>query len=93
MLRGCAHHEFCNGAILIDDSKKQMWLQASRFSYLGLFFGVAVVIGFAFGTWLDRKFHTHPWFSMLGVLFGIASGFKELFRMASSFRTEQKKKT
>jgi hypothetical protein len=30
---------------------------------------------------------------MLGVLFGIASGFKELFRMASSFRTEQKKKT
>ncbi|HRI53277.1 MAG TPA: AtpZ/AtpI family protein [Pseudomonadota bacterium] len=68
------------------------WVQASRFSYVGIFFGVAVFLGFLFGRWLDRKFGTDPWLMLVGVLFGIASGFKELYRLTASYRTEQKKK-
>ena len=66
------------------------WVQASRFSYVGIFFGVAVFLGFLFGRWLDRKFGTNPWLMIVGVLFGIASGFKELYRLTASYRTDQK---
>lgn len=74
------------------DASASGWVQASRFSYVGIFFGVAVFLGFLFGRWLDRKFGTDPWLMLVGVLFGIASGFKELYRLTASYRTEQKKK-
>lgn len=61
-----------------------------RYSYVGLFFGCAIFIGFAGGSWADRRFHTAPWLMMVGVLLGIAAGFKELIRLANSFRREQK---
>ena len=74
------------------DASASGWVQASRFSYVGIFFGVAVFLGFLFGRWLDRKFGTDPWLMLVGVLFGIASGFKELYRLTASYRSEQKKK-
>lgn len=67
-----------------------MWLQATRFSYLGLFFGIAVILGYGGGAWLDRRFHTAPWLSILGVLLGIASSFKELYRLASQYSRAQR---
>jgi len=67
-----------------------MLLQAARFSYLGLFFGIAVLIGYGGGAWLDRRFHTGPWLSIVGVLLGIASSFKELYRLASQHSRAQR---
>lgn len=67
-------------------------IQAARFSYLGLFFGIAIFIGCMFGKWLDRKFGTAPWLMMVGALLGIAAGFKELYRVAKTYSLEQKKK-
>jgi ATP synthase protein I len=49
-----------------------------------------VFIGYFGGAWLDRRFHTAPWLMMLGVLFGIAAGFKELLRLANQYRKEMK---
>jgi hypothetical protein len=68
-----------------------LFLQASRYSYLGLFFGCAITIGFAGGNWLDRRFHTAPWLMLLGVLLGIAASFKELLRMVASYQKDLKK--
>jgi F0F1-type ATP synthase assembly protein I len=76
----------------LDEGKGAGWLAATRFSYLGIFFGVAVLIGCLFGRWLDRKFGTNPWLMMVGALLGIASGFKELYRVATTYGREQKKK-
>lgn len=70
--------------------KRGVLIQAARFSYLGLFFGCAIFIGYFGGLWLDRRFHTAPWLQMLGVLFGIAAGFKELLRLANQYRKETK---
>lgn len=75
-----------------DQGRKGPWVQATRYSYIGLFFGCAVFIGYAGGGWLDRRFHTTPWLMMLGVLLGIAAGFKELVRLAQSYLKENKKK-
>jgi F0F1-type ATP synthase assembly protein I len=56
----------------------------SRYSYVGIFFGVAIAIGYFFGRWLDAKWHTAPWFGIVGLLIGVASGFLELYRVSKS---------
>jgi F0F1-type ATP synthase assembly protein I len=65
-----------------------MLQQAARFSYLGIFFGVAVVIGYFAGHWVERRWGGAPWPSLVGVLIGITSGLRELFRVASAYKRE-----
>ena len=62
-----------------------MWRTASRFSYVGIFFGVAIVIGFLGGRWLERRIGGAPWVSLAGVLLGVATGFRELIRAARAY--------
>ncbi len=69
-----------------------MWLQAANLSYLGLFFGVSIVIGAALGTFLDKKWGTKPYLLMVGVVLGIATGFNELWRVAKRYQSQLKKK-
>ncbi len=70
-----------------------MWFAASRLSYLGIFFGVAAAIGYFAGHWADDRFHTTPWLSMVGLMVGIAAGFKELWRVTKQLRKEQEQDT
>ena len=69
-----------------------MWLQAANLSYLGLFFGVSIVIGAALGTFLDKKWGTKPYLLMVGVVLGIATGFNELWRVAKRYQHQLKNK-
>ncbi len=69
-----------------------MWLQAANLSYLGIFFGVSIVIGAALGTFLDKKWGTKPYLLMVGVVLGIATGFNELWRVAKRYQNQLKKK-
>jgi F0F1-type ATP synthase assembly protein I len=64
----------------------------SRYSYVGIFFGVAICIGFFGGHWLDRRWHTEPWLSIAGLLIGVASGFRELYRLTKMAARENRKK-
>lgn len=66
-------------------------MQAANFSYLGIFFGVSVVVGYAGGSYADRRLHTAPWLMLLGVLCGIAAGFKELLRLGRRFQRESRR--
>ncbi|MEO6952133.1 MAG: AtpZ/AtpI family protein [Polyangia bacterium] len=59
-----------------------MWRTASRFSYVGIFFGVAVVVGYLFGHWVEQRWGYAPWPSLAGVVFGVTTGFRELYRIA-----------
>lgn len=77
------------------DVKTKMYFQSLRYSYIGLFFGVAVVFGYGVGSALDRRFGTGSWLTMVGVLLGVASGFNELIRLARKYQRElsQNRKT
>ena len=66
----------------MDPDAKQMLQAASRYSSLGIFFGVAIVLGYLGGRWLDGRLHTAPWLSMVGLFVGIIAGFRELYRLA-----------
>ena len=66
-----------------------MWVAASKVSYIGIFFGVAICIGFFGGKWLDGRLHTAPWLSLIGLLLGIASAFRELIRIAKRIQKQE----
>ena len=61
------------------------------YSYVGIFFGVAVCIGLFAGRWADHRWHTEPWLTLLGLLIGVASGFRELYRLSKKALGEEEK--
>jgi len=42
---------------------------------------VSTFIGLGIGYWLDGVFSTRPWLTIIFLLLGIVSGFREIFRM------------
>jgi ATP synthase protein I len=61
------------------------------YSYVGIFFGVAVCLGLLGGHWLDRRIHTEPWFTLVGVVLGVAAGFRELYRLSKKALKEEER--
>jgi ATP synthase protein I len=56
------------------------WRALGELSTVGLTLVVATVLGLAGGYYLDRWLGTSPWLTLIGLLFGIAAGFVNLFR-------------
>jgi ATP synthase protein I len=65
----------------LDPDAKNLLRKAGSYSYIGIFLGVAILIGFLGGSWLDKRFGTQPWLTLVGLLVGIASGARELYRL------------
>ncbi|MBF0359048.1 MAG: AtpZ/AtpI family protein [Magnetococcales bacterium] len=42
---------------------------------------VATMIGIGTGYWLDSQFGTEPWLLIIFLLFGVAAGFKNVYRI------------
>jgi F0F1-type ATP synthase assembly protein I len=66
----------------VDPDAKNLLQKASTYSSIGIFMGLAVLIGFLGGRWLDTRFHTQPYLMLSGLLVGIVAGFRELYRLA-----------
>ena len=76
------------GAIMRENEGK--WLRrAGLASSVGLVLVVATLIGYAFGSWLDRRLGTEPWLMLVFTLMGIAAGFIEMFRIVSQILKEE----
>ena len=67
----------------------QMWLAASQVSYIGIFFGLAIAIGYFGGHWIEHRLGGAPWVSLVGLLFGVVAGFRELVRIAKRVMRDQ----
>ncbi len=68
------------------EGRKQLKL-AARFASAGLELAISIVLGYFGGRALDRWLGTSPYLEYAGLLLGIASGFRTLFKLA---RTAQK---
>jgi ATP synthase protein I len=51
-----------------------------QLSTIGLAFVFALMIGFGAGFWIDGRFGTKPWFSLLGFAVGLAAGILNVVR-------------
>jgi ATP synthase protein I len=60
--------------------EKGTWKALGELSSIGFALVVATVIGLVVGYWLDRWLGTAPWLMLIGLGFGIAAGFVNLFR-------------
>src|SRR5262249_61177666 len=56
------------------------WKALAELSSIGFALVIATVIGLVGGYWLDRWLGTAPWLMLIGLGFGIAAGFVNLFR-------------
>jgi F0F1-type ATP synthase assembly protein I len=57
-------------------------------SSIGFALVIATVIGLVAGYWLDRWLGTAPWLMLIGLGFGIAAGFVNLFRSVNRAERE-----
>ena len=65
------------------------WLRTTGIaSSIGLVLVISIVIGWAFGSWLDKKLGTAPWLMLLFTLMGIAAGFIEMIKLAQQLSKE-----
>ena len=63
-------------------------LRAARLASVGIELSVSTVLGLLGGRYLDRKFGTDPWLSVVGLLIGVTAGFRSLIRAARSAQAE-----
>jgi ATP synthase protein I len=55
---------------------------------VGIELSLSVVIGLLGGRWLDRKLGTDPYLSLVGLLIGVAAGFRSLILAARKAQAE-----
>ena len=58
------------------------FFEAAQVSSVGIEMAVATFAGWGAGYWLDNRFETGPWLMLVGLLLGVAAGFKGLIRTA-----------
>lgn len=57
-------------------------MKAASYSTVGLEFVLSILFGMAGGHWLDGRFGTEPTLTFVGLAFGLAAGFRSVYRAA-----------
>jgi ATP synthase protein I len=52
--------------------------ELAYYSSLGLQVALSIFIGLGLGVWLDRRWQTHPWLTLIGMAAGIAAGYRNI---------------
>lgn len=58
---------------------------------VGFQLAATVVGGLLFGSWLDKKFETLPWLTIIGLVIGSIGGFYNLIRILNWKETRKKR--
>lgn len=65
------------------ERKENMLAKGDRYMAIAFILPISIFIGYAIGWWLDSKFGTKYW-SLTGLLVGIAAGFLDMIRQIRS---------
>jgi len=60
----------------------------ARLGAVGLELGISTVIGLVAGRWVDEELGSEPTAAVIGLLLGVAAGFRSLFRTARNAMKE-----
>ena len=69
-------------------SVQQNWKGMASYGTVGLEFGLSLLVGLFGGRWLDGKLGTHHWLTVIGAGFGIAAGYRAIYRAAQAANRE-----
>jgi ATP synthase protein I len=61
--------------------KVNPWRQAGLLATIPFILALAPIIGFAIGSWLDSRFRTEPWLSIVLLLLGFVAGVRETIQI------------
>ena len=62
--------------------------RSNNYATVGLEVLLSVLFGFLVGRWLDGKFNTHPYVTIVGFFFGLAAATRFLIRAARRMKKE-----
>lgn len=68
----------------MSDVKNEFIQLLANYGHVGFTFVTCIIIGLAGGILIDQKLFdgsTSPWFTFIGLAFGIAAGYKTLFEV------------
>ena len=57
---------------------RQFWRDLVFYSSIGLSIALSIFIGLAIGLYIDKKFNTSPWFTLIFLCLGIAAGYRNI---------------
>jgi ATP synthase protein I len=57
---------------------RRHYKELAYFSSIGLSIALAIFIGLFVGIYLDRRFETSPWLTLIFLAIGIAAGFRNI---------------
>jgi ATP synthase protein I len=80
-LNGVAPGHFGNTGRCLFSMKKETRRYLKELGYyssLGLSVSLSIVIGLALGVYLDRRFDTSPWLTLIFLVLGILAGFRNI---------------
>ncbi len=62
------------------------WLRgAGAFTGVGLTLAISTGLGTWGGYWLDGRWHTFPWLTLVGLFLGMGAGFLEMAQLLKRF--------
>ena len=68
----------------MSDVKREFVQLLANYGHIGFTFAAAILVGLGGGIYLDQKVfdgRTAPWFTFIGLAFGIAAAYKSLFEI------------
>ncbi len=68
----------------MSDVKNEFVQLLANYGHIGFTFAASIVVGLGGGILIDQKVFdgsTAPWFTFIGLAFGIAAGYKSLFQI------------
>lgn len=61
--------------------KVNLWRQAGLLSTIPFILALAPIVGFVIGNYLDSKFRTAPWLSIILLVLGFVAGVRETIKI------------
>jgi ATP synthase protein I len=58
---------------------KKLFRELWFYSSLSFSIALSIVIGLGIGYWLDKKFETSPWFTLIFLGLGVIAGFRNIY--------------
>jgi ATP synthase protein I len=75
---------------LMREDRYQLFKSLGFLSSVGISMVASTLIGLAIGWWLDKKFDTNPWFTLIFLGFGIVSAFRNVYILTARELRRQK---